>query len=46
MSKFRFMALQELAGHRPLEVKETAGAMPGYYGVSSTMKAGDEMIRS
>lgn len=32
MSKFRFMALQELAGHRPLEVKETAGEMPDYYG--------------
>lgn len=32
MSKFRFMALQELAGHKPLEVKETAGEMPDYYG--------------
>ena len=32
MSKFRFMALQELAGHRPLEVKETAGEMADYYG--------------
>ena len=32
MSKFRFMALQELAGHRPLEVRETAGEMPDYYG--------------
>lgn len=32
MSKFRFMALQELAGHRPLEVKETASEMPDYYG--------------
>lgn len=32
MSKFRFMALQELAGHKPLEVRETAGEMPDYYG--------------
>lgn len=32
MSKFRFMALQELAEHRPLEVEKTAGEMADYYG--------------
>ena len=32
MSKFRFMALQELAEHRPLEVEKTACEMADYYG--------------
>ncbi len=32
MSKFRFMALQELAEHRPLEVEKTAGEMADHYG--------------